>query len=119
MIPLTAAGAPAGAAARPSGRSRARGPEVTGTPDADAAEQPPADDGAAGLISAAGLTSAASAVWPSICEDPVPGGRSIRTGPDQRPFSYGMRSARASSHHRSMTRGSPPIGPPPSPKSRL
>src|SRR5579875_195078 len=123
MIPRTAGGADAGAAADPFDSRRARGPAVTGAgaeptggPPHAAGSTPPTE-GSAPSVEATGSTVAA--VAPSKEPAPLAGGRSTCTTPDQRPSSYGMPSAPVSSHHRSIARRTPSIGPPPSPMSRL
>src|SRR5436305_6244422 len=111
---LTAGGASAGAAARPSGSSRARSPLVSGTPVGDPGPQ------SAGSATGEGVGTrpgAPPASWASRFAAPVSGGLLTRTGPDHSPSSYGIPRPPANCHHRSTTLGKPSTREPPSPKS--
>src|SRR5579875_2212945 len=101
MIPATAGGASAGAAARPfdnrtardpgtTGRSAGGGPAGHGAPAAAPAAGPKAAGPAPACASAAGSRAAgstAAGVSPKSGPAPVAGGREIRTSPDQSPSS--------------------------------
>src|SRR5947209_6537630 len=104
MIPLTAAGAEAGAVASPFCSRVARGPGVSGTPAPAAEPQSaggaavPADgaavpaDGAAVPADGAAVPADGAGTTPPASRFPAPaaGGRSTRTGPDHSPLLYGM-----------------------------
>ncbi len=117
MISLTAGGASAGAAASPSGSSCARGPGDHGTPPSVPARARRRIRGR--RLRREQRARARRAPDPAGSPAPLAGGRSIRTGPDHRPFSYGIPSRPASCHHRSITRGRPSIGGPPEPDVAL